>query len=73
MIVVVILLVTGLFVSYFIGDTILISGLKKQKKITYKTEREIIEEETQIGKIEDTMKKIKKEVEEIRDVIENKK
>src|SRR3989344_4691949 len=41
LIVVGILLATGLFVSYFIGDTILISGLRKEKKLHEKTTKEI--------------------------------
>lgn len=38
---VVLLLVVGLFVTSFIGNEIIISGLKKEKKITEKTEEEI--------------------------------
>ena len=38
---VVILLATGLFVSYFVGDMIIISGLNKEKKTTEKNEEEI--------------------------------
>lgn len=68
-IVVVILLATGLFVSYFIGDTILISGIKGEKKITDKTEKEVREEEIIIKEMRTTMSEIKKEVEEIREVI----
>jgi len=71
-IVVVILLLTGLFVSYFIGDTILISGLKQEKKAAEKTEREIKEEETEIHELRDTIKEIKKDVEEIKEVVEQK-
>ncbi len=71
-IVVVILLVTGLFVSYFIGDTILMSGLKHQKKSTEKTGREIEEEESELKSIQATIKEMKKEVDEIRDVVEGK-
>jgi len=41
----IILLATGLFVSYFIGDTILMSGLKHEKKVTDKTEKEVEDEE----------------------------
>lgn len=63
---VIILLSTGLFVSYFIGDTILMSGLKKQKKITDKTEREVEEEEIELKNINSTIKEIKKEVDEIK-------
>lgn len=68
-IVVIVLLATGLFVSYFIGDTILISGLKKQKKATDKTEREVEEEEEKIKEIRTTIKEIKKEMDEVRDIV----
>jgi hypothetical protein len=67
-----ILLATGLFVSYFIGDTILISGLKQQKKLNEKTEKEVKEEEITLVEIESEIKEMKKEMDEIRDVIEEK-
>jgi len=41
----VILLMTGLMVSVFIGDSIILSGLKGEKKMVEKTEKEIQEEE----------------------------
>ena len=69
-IVAIVLLATGLFVSYFIGDTILISGLKQQKKTTEKTEKEIRDEEGRLDEIRDSIKEIKEEVDEIRDVIQ---
>jgi hypothetical protein len=71
-IVIAILLATGLFVSYFIGDTVLMSGLKHQKKITDKTEKEIEEEEIQLASIKATVREIKKEVDEIKEAIEKK-
>ena len=71
-IVTIILLATGLFVSYFIGDTILIRGLKQEKKTAEKTEREIKEEEVEIGEIRDTIREIKKEVDEIKEAVERK-
>jgi hypothetical protein len=64
-IVTIILLMTGLFASYFIGDTILMTGLKKQKKTTDKTAKEIEEEEKEISSIDETIKDIKKEVDSI--------
>ncbi len=70
-IVVIILLATGLFVSYFIGDSILISGLKQQKKINEKTEREVKEEESTLGEIKEAIKDIKAEVDEIKNVVES--
>jgi MFS superfamily sulfate permease-like transporter len=38
---VVILLMTGLFVASFIGDHIIISGIKHEKKVAEKTEEEV--------------------------------
>ncbi len=72
-IVVIVLMMTGLFVSYFIGDTILMSGIKHQKKTTDKTEKEIEEEEGQIRSLQATIHEMKLEVDEIRDVVENRK
>ena len=65
-IVTVVLLMIGLFVSYFVGDTILISGIKRQKKVTDKTEREVEEEEAELVKIRSTIREMKKEVDEIK-------
>lgn len=52
---------TGLFVSFFIGDGIIISGLNKDKRIDEKTEIEIKKEE---GILEE----IQKDLEELKDV-----
>ncbi|MDD5165496.1 MAG: hypothetical protein PHG25_03105 [Candidatus Pacebacteria bacterium] len=65
----VILLMTGLFVSYFIGDTILMSGIRKQKKVTDKTEKDVKEEEEELNKIRSTINEMKKEVDEIKDIV----
>ncbi len=48
---IIILLATGLFVSYFIGDRFIISSLKGEKKIIEKTEEEILGEEDQLKKV----------------------
>jgi hypothetical protein len=67
----VLLLMVGLFVTSFIGNEIIISGLKKEKKIVEKTEEEVedeIEESNEIKReihemdgrlkrIEETLKK----------------
>ena len=42
---VIIMLITGLLVSFFIGDSIIISGFKREKKIAEKTEKEILKAE----------------------------
>ena len=72
-IVTIIMLATGLFVSYFIGDTILISGLKRQKKIADKTEKEVEEEEGKLAQIGTAIREIKKEVDEIKSNLEEEK
>jgi len=68
--VVIVLLFTGLFVSYFIGDTILMSGLKGEKKTTDKTLKDVQEEEAKIKELRSTIKDMKKEVDEIMGVVE---
>lgn len=58
----VILLASGLFVSFFVGDQILISGLKKDKKLIEKTEEEIKEESSTLSEVKDELKKIEKDL-----------
>jgi len=57
-------IITGLFVSFFIGDKIIISGLTKDKRIDEKTEAEIKEEATLLKEIEKDIKEIKEELAE---------
>ncbi len=38
------LMVTGLIVASFIGDQIIISGIRHEKKVTEKTETEVVQE-----------------------------
>ena len=71
LIVIIILLITGLFVSNFIGDAIIVSGLKQQKKINEKTEKEVEDSEITLNKIQESIKDIKDEVDEIRDVVKH--
>jgi hypothetical protein len=69
-----ILLATGLFVSFFVSDQIILSGMKKDKKIVEKTESEVRAETTIVEKIQHEMVNIEKEIEEIHDkVIPNQK
>ena len=58
-----ILLTTGIFVSYFIGDQILLSGLRGEKKIIEKTESEL---EREVSKLDNINQKLNK----LRDLIE---
>ena len=65
------LLITGLFASFFVGDTIIISGLKREKKLTEKTEIEVKEELATLIEVKDSLKEIKETLTEIKEV-ENK-
>jgi low affinity Fe/Cu permease len=68
---VVVMLITGLLVSFFIGDNIVITGLRKEKKLAEKTEEEIRIEEDQIEEIERHIIQIEKNIDEIKDHISN--
>ena len=61
----VILLMTGLMVSFFIGDSIIISGFKKEKKLADKTESEVAAESDRIDDIEHELEEIKDELGDI--------
>ncbi|MEK9154934.1 MAG: hypothetical protein AAB596_02600 [Patescibacteria group bacterium] len=66
---IVLLLITGLFVSFFIGDRVIISGLKQEKKIAEKTEAEVKGESDKLGAIETEIKKIEKDIDQIKSQI----
>lgn len=66
-----ILLMTGLFVSNFIGERIVISGLKKEKKVTDKTEMEVDKEEYEIRSMRVKINQIAKNIEELKNNIKN--
>jgi uncharacterized protein YneF (UPF0154 family) len=58
-------IITGLFVSFFVGDKIIISGIKKEKRIDEKTESEIKKEEISLSEIKKDLREIKDDIEEI--------
>lgn len=57
---VVIMMLTGTFVSFFVGESILLSGLKEEKRIDQRTEEDIRNEEERLTVLI-------KEIEQIRD------
>lgn len=67
---VIILLATGLFVSYFVGDMIIISGLQKDKKLAEKTEDEVIKEEHAIDRLEAKIDTLTDKVQELEQFVE---
>jgi len=68
----IILLMTGLFVSNFIGERIIISGIRKEKKITDKTESEVDKEEDEIRSMRAKISQMSKDIEEIKNVVSHK-
>lgn len=56
---------TGLFVSFFVGDKIIISGIKHEKRVDEKTEAEIKKEEVTLVEIEKDLRDIKEEIKDI--------
>lgn len=56
---VIILLTTGLLVSFFIGDNIILSGFNREKKLVEKTEEEVRAE----GKTEERVLEILEDIE----------
>jgi hypothetical protein len=58
------LLATGLFVSFFVGDVILMSGLKREKKLIEKAESEIKGEKELLVEIQAELREIKEELRE---------
>ena len=62
---VIILLLTGLFVSVFIGDQVIISGLHHEKKLVEKTEEELKKESDSLASIRKDLKNISNKLEKI--------
>ena len=60
-----VLLVTGIFVSFFIGDTIIISGIRGEKKMIDKTEDELHAELDAMDTIEEKLDRIEEKVEHL--------
>lgn len=55
----VILLLSGVFVSSFIGNEVILSGLRGEKKLTERTENEVRTEVGAIARIEESLNKLK--------------
>lgn len=69
----VVLLMTGVFVSDFIGNRLIISGLIGEKKLSEKEESEIETEETQLKNLQNTLNNLEKKLDHIDKEVEEKK
>ncbi|MFA7252249.1 MAG: hypothetical protein WC027_00085 [Candidatus Paceibacterota bacterium] len=67
-----ILLLTGLFVATFIGERVIMSGLKHEKKVTDRTEEEVKKEEDKIVVINNKINAITNDLAEIKDALSKK-
>ena len=61
-----ILLMSGLFVSIFIGESIVMSGMRHEEKVSQKTEVELKEEEIDLHAIEKEIRHIEDDLHKIR-------
>jgi hypothetical protein len=68
----VVLLMTGVFVSEFIGKKLIISGLIGEEKLTEKEAGEIETEESQLKNLQNTLSRLEKKLEHIDKEIEEK-
>ena len=68
----IILLITGVLVSSFIGSRLIISGLIGEKKLAEKEEVEIETEETQLKNLQNTLNRLEKKLDHIDEDIEKK-
>ncbi len=67
----VLLLLTGVFVSAFIGNRLIISGLSGEKKLEEKEQSEIESEEAQIKNLQNAVTRLEKKLDHIDQDIEN--
>ena len=67
---VVIMLITGTFVSFFIGEQIILSGLRQEKRIDEKTETEIQKEEIELYHIDKDLESMKRQLAAIKKIID---
>ena len=63
------LLLTGLMVSVFIGDRIILSGLRHEKKLEETTEDLVKEEVVSLVSLRNEIRALKKELESFRDTL----
>ena len=68
----IILLMTGVFVSTFIGNKVIISGLKGERKMEEKETKEIKEEAKDLEELQDTLKNVEKKISNLEQKIEEK-
>ena len=67
---VIMLLLSGTFVSFFIGEQIILSGLREEKRVDEKTEEEIRREESELYHIDRDLEEMKEQITAIKKIID---
>ncbi len=62
---VLVLMLIGLFVSFFVGDQILLSGIKEEKRLDEKTEEEVRSEAVSLRQIKNDLNEIKNQLQKL--------
>lgn len=57
-----ILIVTGLFVSFFVGDVVILAGMSKEQKLLEKAEKKIEEDSVELKRVEALLERVEEEV-----------
>ncbi len=68
----VILIITGIFVSEFLGSKMIISDISGEKKLVEKEETEIETEESKLKKLENTLERMEEKLDHLEEEIEEK-
>ncbi|MEN9614023.1 MAG: hypothetical protein RLZZ347_330 [Candidatus Parcubacteria bacterium] len=68
----VIMLSTGLFVSFFIGDRIILSGLKHEHKVADQTESEVAMETTMLASVDRRLNVLETQLKDIKALLDKK-
>lgn len=68
-----ILLFAGVFVSFFIGDSIIIAGIKREKKLAEKVEGEIETEKEELDDVRGMVRGVEEEVQELKEMLKKQK
>lgn len=63
---IVVMLATGTFVSFFIGEQIIISGLKEEKRVDQKTEEDLKREEWHMKRLVNQIEGIRTDIAEMK-------
>lgn len=64
------MLLTGTFVSFFIGEQILMSGLKEEKRVDQKTEEDLKKEGVKIESVFREIGEMRREITRLREILE---